>query len=464
MHTFARRMARLLGTQLTTLHALGALLAAGALSASVLAGGCARDKPCELNSDCVNAYCDNGACKKDCVDAERDCAAGYVCSITAQCVPGDSGPSSSSSGGPGGGGAGGSSTSSSSSGSGTGGMTSSSSSSSSSSGNPGTKHELDLCGSDAECAPQLVCRAMTRGGAKRCTRTCSSNSGCMSGTRCEVVDGTKYCAGDDAGRPCNSAAPCNFACINSQQVCTVECVTGSDCPNGWGCMAIGNPATSVCVKAEEPCSSQDPASKCIVPAACDESASMVVGGCTLACNTSNDCPRRAAGLAAWSCDAGGICRRPPDVHGPLETGYSPAQYACFGVGNVVNVCNDNLHIDFDSFSIPAAPGVNCNSPTTTDGFPGDSCVDSCRYQGGCPYGSACIGVGNIGNARIGLCLPSGSGEVGTACAHDSQCAFGYCASGACSRDCTADGVCPTGSTCVAAGGPPVEGAPFKRCQ
>jgi hypothetical protein len=95
-------------------------------------------------------------------------------------------------------------------------------------------------------------------------------------------------------------------------------------------------------------------------------------------------------------------------------------------------------------------------------------VDSCRYQGGCPFGYACTAVGGLGMTRIGLCLPTGTGEVGAACAVDAECVFGYCSgpvsAGKCSRDCTYDGLCPTGSTCLAAGGPAVEGVAFKRCQ
>jgi hypothetical protein len=102
---------------------------------------------------------------------------------------------------------------------------------------------------------------------------------------------------------------------------------------------------------------------------------------------------------------------------------------------------------------------------TTDGVPAtDTCVDSCRFQGGCPYGSACVALGNIAGGRVGLCLLTGTGEVGTACAHDYDCVFGYCVNGTCSRDCSADGVCPGGTTCTAGGGPAVEGLPFRRCQ
>jgi hypothetical protein len=272
-----------------------------------------------------------------------------------------------------------------------------------------------------------------------------------------------YCAADDTGRLCNAAATCNFACLTSQQYCTKTCGSGSDCPNGYGCMTVSG--QNVCVKAEAPCAMGDTAA-CIAPAACDTSAQMVVGGCTTVCNSAADCPQRAAGLSPWTCDAGGICRRPSDVYGPLQNGATPAQYACDAAGTTVNVCNDDQHIDYTAFDIPPDPVVSCTATTTTAGIATDSCVDSCRYQGGCPWGFGCVALGSLGTGRIGLCLPEGIGEVSAACTHHSDCAFGYCAAtlGKCSRDCTADGICPDGTTCTAAGGPDVEGQPFRRCQ
>jgi hypothetical protein len=186
-----------------------------------------------------------------------------------------------------------------------------------------------------------------------------------------------------------------------------------------------------------------------------------VASCTAACTTAADCPQRAPGLPPWTCD--GLCRRPPDVLGPLPGGATPTQYACDGV-TPVNLCNDGQHIDFQAFDIPKPPAVNCNSPVTTSGSPNDSCVDSCRYEGGCPWGFTCTAVGNINNSRIGLCLVNGGSPVGASCSSNIECAYGYCVSGKCSRDCTADGLCPTGSTCTTAGGPPAQGLPFKRCQ
>ena len=452
MRIFARRLRGLLGA--------GSLLVLGLAGALAVASpaGCAKPPPCVRNSDCISAYCSNGECHQDCVDSEVDCPRGSHCNIVAQCESDE--PSGSTSTG-----AGGNASTSSAGGAGPGPTTTTTSTASNTvtsgpgGGNPGGNHALDPCSSDGDCGSKLVCRSLERNGTLRCLPTCASNATCPSGTRCENLNGTQFCAGIDVGRPCVDGSSCNFACIPGPKYCTLQCSSGSDCPNGYGCMPVGG--QSVCVKAEAPCSAQD-ASACIVPAACDESPTLVVGGCTLVCSSANDCPRRAAGLPAWSCD--GLCRRPSDVLGPLEGGFSPAQYACNAQSQPGNLCNDNQHIDFNAFTIPGAPAVNCNSPTTTDGLPGDACLDSCRYQGGCRYGYACTAVGGVGNARIGLCLPAGAGEVGAACTVDSQCVFGYCSGNKCSRDCTSDSLCPSGSSCVAGGGPGVERVPFKRCQ
>jgi hypothetical protein len=481
MRPFARRLRDLAGASFLL------VLAGGFVLAVASPAGCAKTPPCARNSDCNGAYCANGECKQDCVDSDLDCPHGAHCNLVAQCES-DEPSGSTTSSTTGGGGSASTSTSSSTStststsastssagGAGPGSTTTSSTTTSATTSsattssattgaggsNPGGKGMLDLCAADGECAVNLVCRPLYRNdAARRCLPTCSSSASCLAGTRCESIDGTQYCAGVDVGRPCVDGTTCNFACAQGPKYCTMQCASGADCPNGYGCMAVGG--QSVCVKAEAPCSSQD-ASACIVPAACDESPNLIVGGCTLACGSASDCPRRAAGFPSWTCQ-GGLCRRPSDVRGPLEGGYAPTQYACNAQSQAVNLCNDNQHIDFDAFAIPGPPVVNCASPVTTDGKPGDACLDSCRYQGGCHFGFACTALGSVGNARIGLCLPTGAGEVGAACSSASQCVFGDCYNGKCSRDCTYDAVCPSGSTCLAAGGPAVEGAAFERCQ
>lgn len=462
----SRRAARLASA--SSIVVLGLAIAFGAGS---LPAGCAREAPCEFNSDCGVGYCLDGTCKQDCFDSARDCPGGFVCNANAQCVPPESSASSSGTGGTTGstimtGGHGGTSVTTSSSstgGGGTGGTmtTSSSTTSSSTTGNPTTKHEFDVCVSDGDCASPLVCRGKVAGSPKRCTRKCAATSQCMTGTRCELFNNEQYCAQNDVGRTCTTASnPCNFACLNDQY-CTSECSTGYDCPNGYGCMDISS--YRVCVKAEAPCATGD-AALCVAPEACDESPELFVGGCTLVCDSAADCPQRAAVLPPWTCDGGGICRRPPDVYGPLQGGAKPAQYVNDCQGNVVNVCNDGFHMDFNAFSFPNPPAAACGASMTTPGIATDSCLNSCRYDGGCSHGFACTGLGDLGNARIGLCLPAGGGEVGASCSVHGQCLFGYCLNGKCSRDCTSDGICPNGKTCAPGGAPTIEGQPFKRCQ
>ena len=336
------------------------------------------------------------------------------------------------------------------------------------SGSVGNGLSLDLCAADADCQPGLFCRAYASGLPRRCLPTCStlgSANECPSGLRCGLgASGERYCALADIGRACTSQTQCQSVCLVGQGYCTNECQTGSDCPNGFGCMTVSG--DRICVKTGSPCSAGDTDS-CIDSAACDQSAQLLVSACTLACSTAADCPQRASGLSDWLCDGGGICRRPPDVYGPEVGGTAPTQWACNASSVPANLCEDGMHINFETFEVPSPPTINCSMTIAAAGVDGDACLDSCRYQGGCVFGFACTGVGSVGGGRIGLCLPSlGTGEVGAVCASDSQCVFGYCNRGAgkCSRDCTADGACPTGSTCAAGGAPSVEAQPFRRCQ
>ena len=486
--------------------------AAVLLSAALCAlASCAEadESSCERNSDCDRGYCQAGKCRRDCVDSALDCPKGYACSLTGRCefdgaqagaageagasggggqagtsgVAGEAGMSGGSgeagmSGSAGQGGAAGQGG-----GSGSGGQAGQAqggqggaqggagqggAGAGGEGGSPfggggatGGKIELDACSSDGECKAGLLCRADFKGATPRCTRGCAGNAECLGGRRCEAIDGAKVCVTGDVGRGCTAADDCNFACLLGQKYCTTTCKSGLDCPNGYACQPVGSPAQYVCAKVAEPCDAG--ASGCIAPAACDSSADVLVSSCTAACDSAADCPQRAIGLAPWTCD--GLCRRPPDVLGPLPGGSTPTQYACGPGGGPVNLCNDGQHIDFAAFTIPTPPPVNCNSPTTTSGSATDSCVDSCRYEGGCPWGFTCTAVGNLNNSRIGLCLVNGGLPVGAPCTDGTECAHGYCTlAGKCSRDCSADGLCPSGTTCVAGGGPSVQGLPFKRCE
>jgi len=227
-------------------------------------------------------------------------------------------------------------------------------------------------------------------------------------------------------------------------------------------MAAGLPQ-KVCIKYETACGADIADCR---PGVCDTT--LVLPGCTGSCDSAADCPKRAAGLPAWTCDASGICRRPPDVFGPLGQSMSAA-YACDALGMAANLCDDGQHINLATLSVPPPPALSCDVPAVTPGAPGDSCVDSCRYRGGCVFRHACVAVGSAGANRVALCMPTTGagegGEVGAPCDRHQDCAFGYCDRGLCSRDCTPDGVCPSGTSCQeGADGESIEGLVFRLCR
>jgi len=320
----------------------------------------------------------------------------------------------------------------------------------------GTKIELDLCASDSDCQSGLICRSLYRGGPTRCTPTCAASCN-RAGARCLTLGPDTYCVDADVGRTCSASTDCNYGCLTPGSYCTTTCTSGADCPNGFGCATVGT-SGKLCVRAEEYCGGTT--NPCTLQ--CDTG--MLVSSCTLPCTTASDCPQRASILSKWTCNTS--CQRPSDVFGPLGQNQG-ASYACNVSNQEVNLCNDAEHIDFTQGTVPTPPTLVCPSTSVADGVSGDVCVDSCRYAGSCAFGSACTGIGNVSSTRIDVCTPAhGSSEVGSSCTTDGDCAFGYCTSNKCSRDCSADGICPTGSTCTVVGGsyPTVEGIAFKRCQ
>ena len=316
--------------------------------------------------------------------------------------------------------------------------------------------ELELCDSDTHCIEGLFCHAMTPGGVTRCTRQCNTRAECPADMLCNFG----RCVENDTGTFCEDAEQCNQFCVAQNSYCTHRCGHGGDCPAGYGCMLLRDPAIRVCVRTEAYCSVEDQ-SECLDPALCDLSPTLLIGGCTIPCDTAADCPRRGAG-PGWTCN--GVCRRPPDVYGSLPGGYSPVEYYCNQSDEVVPLCNDAQHMNFESFTIPDPPDLTCGGITTTPGSEGDSCVNTCRHHEGCAHGYACVAVGAAPQQRIGLCLPTGQVETGSSCTRNTECVSGYCYNDTCSRDCTVDGICPGGLRCVEGGGPNVEGQPFRRCE
>ena len=289
----------------------------------------------------------------------------------------------------------------------------------------------------------------------------------MTDTLCVQTSGQRICVAEDTGAPCGLGAPCNYACLAGVSYCTNQCVTGADSPERVRvAKGVGMPPVRVCVKAEAPCSATN-TSACIAATACDTSSSLVVSGCTLACSTGSDCPQRAAAFAPWICDATGICRRPPDVYGPLPNGARPAQYACDGSGQVVNVCNDAQHIDYEALDVPPAPALSCPSTMTRLGHRDRLVRGLVHLPGRLHLRPRCVALGSVNGTRIGLCMPAGQGQVGSPCALGEECssATASASTSKSRRDCTADGVCPADRPPMpGGGGRRVNGQPFMQCE
>lgn len=424
-----------------TLSALG-------VGAAVLPSACAGPKECERNSDCDQAYCSQGECKRDCVMSSVDCPPGFLCNAIGRCEAPDGGLPDGSAGGSSGtggaAGAGGVPSQGGSAGTSTGGASQGGTGggpAGSGGGPTGSLKEFDNCASNSDCSQGLVCLPMGVSQSPRCTRPCSSSSQCMAGTRCSPVPPGKQmiCAFDDDGKTCSSTGTgqCADFCMYwpGHGYCTSVCENASQCPAGWGCsQPIGG--TRVCLRLDVPCTQ---ASDC-AGQACDDQ-TLVVNGCSMQCTSAYDCPQRPPNLPPWVCESG-FCFRPGDVFGPAGKSETTS-WACNAQGTPVSVCADGLTFD-------SPPTLTCNETVTV---PTQSpCVSSCLPTGGCGQGYACVNnVVGLGKPSIPtpICIKTGFVEIGQPCTKNEECMFGRCMGNKCSRDCSADQVCPSGFTCSA---------------
>lgn len=256
----------------------------------------------------------------------------------------------------------------------------------------------------------------------------------MTGTRCSNQN---FCAFDDVGAMCTGKGQCNDTCAAGPgaNYCTAVCYNGGDCPAGWGCsQPMGG--TRVCLKLDVYCTAGE---QC-AGQACDTN--MLASGCTMQCTSASDCPQRDPHLLPWSCSqftSGTYCSRPGDVYGPLYQDETEA-FACSFDSQNVTLCGDGL-------AVTPVPSV---CPKTDVVYGTEKCVSTCRLQGGCGYGFACVnGLAGIGpsSTPVAICVQTGFAEVGQTCSKNENCLFGLCNSGKCSRDCSGDNVCPSGFQC-----------------
>ena len=117
-------------------------------------------------------------------------------------------------------------------------------------------------------------------------------------------------------------------------------------------------------------------------------------------------------------------------------------WACNDVGVSSNTCADGLTSDL-------APVLNCNETTTVPTQ--TPCVASCVPSGGCGQGFVCVtGLVSLGNppGATPICVRKGQAEIGATCTKNEDCLFGLCKNQICSRDCSADGACPSPFACA----------------
>lgn len=293
---------------------------------------------------------------------------------------------------------------------------------------PGTGAYLDRCVADRDCASG---RCTDDVGATRfCTRACSSDALCAHEHTC--VGG--FCVPEDTGAPCNVATPatCAHACLGSAAggQCTRPCASADECPSGYACTEVGDPPTRVCVDIEHPCGTG---------ADCGTGLCFTDVGCTATCRTVADCPRQltSIGVLPYTCEfnsdvGASICVPSNDVIGP-----DPIGAACSPFGL-----------------------VECRSTACDDGAPlGPMCTQACTARGGCARGLGCQPVPADASSFVLTCQRAGNGDIGQSCGAGRDCHSSLCdTAGYCTRLC-ADGLCPTGMSCM-----PVPGAGVAICR
>lgn len=292
----------------------------------------------------------------------------------------------------------------------------------------GTGRYLDRCTATGDCASGPCVDDV--GATRFCSRSCTSDAQCAHEHVC--VAGT--CVPDDTGTPCSVASPASCAtglCLGSAAggQCTRYCSSAAECPSGYACTTAGGSTMPICVDIERPCSAA---------ADCGSGLCIPGIGCTAACRSAADCPGRltSIGLPPYTCrvalgSTSPICVPPDDVMGPDPIGAS---------------C--------------AAAGANtCRSGACDGSAPlGPMCTQACTAQGGCAPGLGCYPLAE-GSTFILTCQRAGLRDLGQSCASARECHSALCDSaGYCTRLC-ADGLCPTGWTCM-----PVPGAGVAICR
>jgi len=142
-----------------------------------------------------------------------------------------------------------------------------------------------------------------------CTQYCQNDAQCPGPDVCVAVGETSVCILNDSGQETScdpDLAFCYKGIFLTNKVgkcaCTTPCNKAAECPEGFGCHAIG--ADKVCVSTGEVCSSEY--NPCF--GECAGNLDVGVGFCTNLCIVSTDCPN------GWTCQAIGqglsVCASP----------------------------------------------------------------------------------------------------------------------------------------------------------
>ena len=279
------------------------------------------------------------------------------------------------------------------------------------------------CTADTDCDATDYCVTELEGGL--CTRDCSTDEDCGTGSSCIVVDprsGAAICLAScevgETPRRCRQGYGCASG-IGTTPVCLPGCIDDSDCSSGLTCDPSGGAAgEGACftpgAEVGDACTAE---TDCPSGAFCRGSwpgGACVYFGCDY---QTDDCPAgstcvasggRFGALCAAECTSNADCREgyrcSPDVTFPDRRFCNPILdpsrlgQACSGGGGGMS-----------------CTGGQCLSEASS-GFPGSYCVDvGCNPSDGtgCPAGGVCV----AGASGVGLCLDG--------CASPGDCRSGY---------------------------------------
>lgn len=301
------------------------------------------------------------------------------------------------------------------------------------------RHALGwACNRDRDCVSGR-CEEDASTHDKWCTKACTSNADCTTGTACveKTFGGTaeKVCA------PTGAALPGNNTVVPSG-----PCNQSNDCAGDGVCAGFEDLDGSYYRYCAKPCSGDS--TSCGACGSCDSYSSGTfctprgVGAVGVACEAHHDCGSllcigfctQACGGAAPACPGTTICKQVNDEASicvrPEQVGGSAAGKPCF--------------FDFECVTgtrclADGASGAVCRAPAAQ----GQACVAT----EDCAAGLACVPAGTNGAL---VCAPPGA--MGATCRLDEQCATGLVckqiamSARVCTRPCASS--CGTGNSCV----------------